>query len=420
MDPGAPTRPAGIDPGAPTRPAGFDPAVLAREAVAGGNPVIPLVGALKAAVPEDGRRWVHRGATSQDVLDSALMVVAARAAGLVLDDLRAVEGALARLAAAHRDTVGAARTLTQHAVPMTMGLRIANRLRGLRRAAARLEDARFALPAQLAGAGGTLASFVELAGPEGAAELPAAFAAELGLAVPDAPWHTTRWPVTELGDALTGVLDALGAIGTDVATLSRTEIGELAEGAGGGSSAMPQKRNPAGSVLLRSAALRAPGLASTLHLAAALAGDERPDGAWHAEWPTLRELLRLALGAAANGRRLAEGLRVDDAAVARNLDATHGAILAERLSLVLGADTAREVLDDLTRRSRGAGGASRDGAGAPTRPTERDLAAVLEARGLDPALADPAGYTGLAGALVDDAVGTAASGILEPEPLEEP
>ena len=208
--------------------------------------------------------------------------------------------------------------------------------------------------------------------------------------MPDAPWHTTRWPVTELGDALVQAVDALGVIAGDVATLSRTEIGELAEGSGGGSSAMPQKRNPARSVLIRSAALRAPQLGATLHTAAALAVDERPDGAWHAEWPTLRELLRVARGAAGNAEQLLAGLTIDADAVARNLALSGGLIVAERLSLeltpVLGAERVAELI-------------AAAGAGA-------DLAELLTAepalRDLDvSALLDPAHYTGLAAQLVD-------------------
>ena len=248
-------------------------------------------------------------------------------------------------------------------------------------------------PAQLGGAGGTLASFVELYGAGVAAELPAAFAAELALAVPDAPWHTTRWPVTELGDALVQAIDAVGVIATDVATLGRTEIGELSEGVGGGSSAMPQKQNPAASVLIRSAALRAPQLGATLHLAAAFAVDERPDGAWHAEWPALRELLRLALGATGTAARLVAGLQVDADAVARNLAQTDGLIVAERLSLALGPVLGKaRVTAIVSAAGRG-----------------EDLAALLRAEpelaGVDlDALLDPAGYTGLADALIERAV----------------
>ncbi len=147
----------------------------------------------------------------------------------------------------------------------------------------------------------------------------------MGLDAPDGPWHTSRWPVTEIGDALVQAIDALGKVAADVATLGRTEIGEVSEGVGGGSSAMPQKQNPAEAVLIRSAALRAPHLAATLHVASALAVDERPDGAWHAEWPTLRELLRLAVGAAAHGSSLLAHLRVDVDAAASNAGGRAGA-----------------------------------------------------------------------------------------------
>jgi len=252
-----------------------DAADLARRAVSGGNPVIPLVGDLRAAVAPADRGWVHRGATSQDIVDTALALVARRAGEQIDFDLRATARSLAALARAHRDVPAAARTLTQHAVPTTLGARFASWLRGVRAARADLAAALTALPAQLGGAGGTLASAVVLSDPATARALPAAFAAQLALASPAAPWHVERRPVTRLGDALVAVTDALGVIAADVATASRTEIGELSEGVGGGSSAMPQKRNPAASVLVRSAALRAPQLAATLHLAAAGAVDER-------------------------------------------------------------------------------------------------------------------------------------------------
>jgi 3-carboxy-cis,cis-muconate cycloisomerase len=385
---------------------GIDAAALAAASVAGGNPVIPLVGQLKDRVPAEARVWVHRGATSQDILDSALMLVGRAAAERILVSLGEIEHALSAFAAAHRDDVAAARTLTQHAVPTTVGLRATTWLRGIRRASERLDAAARALPAQLGGAAGTLASFVEIAGAEAAAALPAAFAHELRLAAPDAPWHTTRWPITEFGDALVQVVDAVGVIAADVATLSRTEIGELAEGSGGGSSAMPQKRNPAASVLIRSAALRAPQLGATLHLASALAVDERPDGAWHAEWPTLAELLSLARGAAAHGAALARGLQVDDVAVARNLALTQGLIVAERLSIVLGPVLGRDAVAGLVAAA--AGGAD---LGAL-------ISSALEGEGAAPidvaALLDPAQYVGLAARLVDQTTGRA------PTPKEAP
>ncbi|MDZ5145206.1 lyase family protein [Microbacterium testaceum] len=362
----------------------LDVDALVRDSVAGGNPVIPLVGALKARVPAEHRGWIHRGATSQDILDTALMVVAQRA---VDQTRRSVANAAVwarQLATAHADEVAAARTLTQHAVPTTIGARAATWARGLERAVTRLEGLVF--PAQLAGAGGTLASFVEIAGSTDAADaLPAAFARVLELDAPDAPWHVTRWPVTEIGDALVQAIDALGKVAADVATLSRTEIGEVSEGIGGGSSAMPQKQNPAEAVLLRSAALRAPQLGATLHLASALAVDERPDGAWHAEWPTLRELLRLAVGASAHGSSLLAHLRVDVEAATVNAALTGGRLVSERLRGVLvpliGVERFADLLDgddDLAPRLR----------------------ALPEAADLDvDALLDPAAYVGLAARL---------------------
>ena len=381
---------------------GVDGTALAAAAVAGGNPVIPLVGRLKERVGVDARLWVHRGATSQDIVDTAAMVVARAVTSRIVAALVHTEVSLRSLARSRRDEVAAARTLTQHAVPTTVGLRAAGWLRGVERARARVDDMQHQLPVQLGGAAGTLASFTEIAGPEAAAALPAAFAHELGLAAPDAPWHTSRWPVTELGDALVQAIDAVGKIAADVATLSRTEIGELAEGAGGGSSAMPQKRNPAASVLIRSAALRAPQLGATLHLASALAADERPDGAWHAEWPTLRELLRLALGATAHAASLVAGLHVDTDAVARNLAATGGLIVSERLSIVLGPVLGAARVAELVTEAAAGGDLAALLAASP------DVAALAAAAGATPEafaadLLDPARYTGLAGRLVDGA-----------------
>ncbi|WP_235038213.1 lyase family protein [Microbacterium sp. 18062] len=390
-------------PGAPCDAAWLPLGVVVAASVAGGNPVIPLVGRLKERVPIESRPWVHRGATSQDILDSALMLVSRRAGAEVQTALRATEQHLAVFAAAHRDDVAAARTLTQHAVPTTVGARAAGWLRGVHRARIRLDAALAALPAQLGGAGGTLAAFVEIGGADAASALPAAFAAELGLAAPDAPWHTTRWPVTELGDALVQAIDAVGKIAADVATLSRTEIGELAEGTGGGSSAMPQKQNPAGSVLVRSAALRAPQLGATLHLASALAVDERPDGAWHAEWPTLRELLRLALGATGTSARLVEGLRVDAGATARNLASTDGLIVSERLSIALTPVLGRDAVSRIVAEAGRGGDLRTLVARALEDAGDRVPDAPHPADEVD-ALLDPARYTGLASAQVDRTV----------------
>ncbi len=382
---------------------GVDGVALAADAVAGGNPVIPLVGLMKNRVSPEAGAWLHRGATSQDILDTALMLIARAATSRIVAALAHTEVSLRSLARSRRDEAAAARTLSQHAVPTTVGARAAGWLRGVARAKTRVEEAQRRLPVQLGGAAGTLASFAEIAGADVAAALPALYARELGLAAPDAPWHTERWPVTELGDALVQAIDAVGKIAADVATLSRTEIGELAEGAAGGSSAMPQKRNPAASVLIRSAALRAPQLGATLHLASALAADERPDGAWHAEWPTLRELLRLALGATAHAATLVAGLHVDTDAVARNLAATRGLIVAERLSIVLGPRIGPERVTRLVADAAGGGDLAAALVGLP------EVTALAAERGVAPDvlvadLLDPARYTGLAGRLVDRAV----------------
>ncbi|MFG6503902.1 lyase family protein [Microbacterium sp. P05] len=369
---------------------GLDPAALAAAAVASGNPVVPLVALLRERVPERARPFLHRGATSQDILDNALLLIARASSARVLTDLRRADVALTRFADEHLDLTAAARTLTQHAVPTTVGARAATWVRGIRRAIARLDAARAELPVQLGGAAGTLASFVADLGADRAAALPAAYAAELDLRPSDAPWQTNRWPITELGDALVQSVDALGVLAADVATLSRTEIAELSEAVGGASSAMPQKANPVASVLIRSAAMRAPQLGATLHLAASLTVDERPDGAWHVEWPTLREVLRLASGAAAHAADLAEGLRVHPDAVARNLALTGGLIVSERLAIVLVPLIGRERFAGLIR-------AASDGG---------DLAALVaalpETAGLDlDELLDPAAYTGLARQSVD-------------------
>ncbi|MDF2991603.1 MAG: adenylosuccinate lyase [Microbacterium sp.] len=382
---------------------GLDVDRLIADSVSGGNPVIPLVGMLKAQVPAAHRSWIHRGATSQDILDTALMMVVRRAMDQVRSSLHIAGHWTRQLAVAHADDVAAARTLTQHAVPTTVGARAATWARGIERAVTRIDALEY--PAQLGGAGGTLASFVEITGSEEtAAALPAAFARAVELDAPDAPWHVTRWPITEIGDAIVQALDALGKFAADVATLSRTEIGEVSEGVGGGSSAMPQKQNPAEAVLIRSAALRAPQLGATLHLAASLAGDERPDGAWHAEWPTLRELVRLALGATRHAASLAAHLRVDASAAARNAGTTGGRLVSERLRGVLvpliGAERFAELLTgdgDLAVRLR----------------------ALPEARGLDvDALLDPHAYVGLAPGLARGG-GAAAAGARDGQDAED-
>ncbi|MFL1430734.1 MULTISPECIES: lyase family protein [unclassified Nocardiopsis] len=324
---------------------------LARAAEGGGNPVIALVGLLRERADGPAAPWVHRGLTSQDVVDTALVLCARDTLAQVRADLRHQVAALSGLARAHRGTVMAGRTLTQHAVPTTFGLRAAGWLGGVLDAADALDRPR--LPVQIGGAAGTRSAVVDLARASGAADpvaaatdLVAGAARRLGLAAA-APWHTSRGTVTALGDALVACTDAWGRVAADVATLSRPEIAEVAEPAAegrGGSSAMPHKRNPVLSVLVRRAALAAPPLASTLHLAAALAVDERPDGAWHAEWATLRTLARRTATAASQTRELLAGLRVDADRMAATAEGAREGLTAEARAITAftGADTRAE------------------------------------------------------------------------------
>ncbi|MFB7306843.1 3-carboxy-cis,cis-muconate cycloisomerase [Streptomyces sp. NPDC056192] len=400
----------------------FDVRDLALRARSGGNPVIPLVVDLMAAVPEDARPYVHRGATSQDILDTAAMLVASRTLATVLDDLEHAAGEVARHATTHRDTQMAGRTLTQHAVPTTFGLKAAGWRALILDARDRLTAVRASLPAQLGGAAGTLAAFSAFSAPAASATaqedteeqeetdgqeevdllaLVGGYARELGLAEPVLPWHTLRTPIADLAGALAFTAGALGKMAADVLTLSRTEIGEVEEEEGGDSSALPHKANPVHATLIAAAARRAPGLAATLYGSLA-AEDERPAGAWHAEWEPLRDLLRLVGGAARDGAALAAGLRVVPYAMRENLQLTDGLIVAERLAAVfadrIGRARAREVLAAAAERAHS---------------ETTDLADVLfdvlreepELAGLDLAeLTDPTRYIGSAGPLTDRAL----------------
>ncbi|MER6537723.1 3-carboxy-cis,cis-muconate cycloisomerase [Streptomyces sp900105755] len=377
-------------------PGRYDVDTLAERARAGGNPVIPLVADLTKAAGAEYGPYVHRGATSQDIMDTAAMLVAARTLDLVLADLDRTALALARSAAEHRDTPMPGRTLTQHAVPTTFGLKAAGWRSLVLDARDRVTRVRESLPAQLGGAAGTLAAF-RAYGAAHAEELPAAYARELGLAAPLLPWHTLRTPVADLAGCLAFTAGALGKIAADVLILSRTEIGEVSEGSGGGSSAMPHKANPVRSTLIAAAARRAPQLAAVLYGSMA-AEDERPAGAWHAEWEPLRDLLRTVGGAARDAAELAKGLRVHPEAMRRNLGLTGGLIVSERLSAelapVLGRARAKELLTELAGRTHSEHRALRE-----LLAEEPDLTDV----DLDD-LTDPAHYTGSAGVLTDRAL----------------
>lgn len=306
-----------------------DIAAIAAAAEDGANPVIPLVALLRQRVPQPTRRWIHLGLTSQDVLDTGLVLAVRDAANRLRADLAAQSRHLGDLARTHRATAMVARTLTQSAIPTTFGVKVAAWLNGLCDAVDTI--ARISTPVQIGGAAGTLAATTEMS----ALVLGVSHATEVAIQLADStadalgldrrpPWHTARAPITAIGDAFAGCTDAWGRIASDVVTLSRPEIGELAEPAApgrGGSSTMPDKNNPVLSVLLRRAALTAPPLAATLHTAAALHNDERADGAWHAEWDTLRTLGRRTVVAASHASELLAGLRIRSDRMAANLAA---------------------------------------------------------------------------------------------------
>jgi 3-carboxy-cis,cis-muconate cycloisomerase len=296
-----------------------------------GNPVPGLVALLRERADDATARWVHRGLTSQDVVDSALMLCLRDALNAITELLTNQVRTLTDLTERHRGTPMLTRTLTQPALPGTAGLKFAGWLSGVLDAA----DGVAALPApavQVGGAAGTMAAATELGGsPEAAARLVGTLAERLGL-VTAPPWHTRRSVLTRAGDALVSCCDAWGRIANDVATGSRAEIGEFTEGFLGGSSTMPHKNNPVLSVLLRRTALTAPPLGATLHAASAAQVDERADGGWHAEWATVRTLARRTVVAASQAADLLAGLRVDTVKAAANLAVAQG-IYAEQQTM---------------------------------------------------------------------------------------
>ena len=380
----------------------FDPAALGRDAVGAGNPVVPLVRALTARVREaagdEAAGWVHYGATSQDVLDTATALVLRDALGAIEQDLRSAADVAAGLADEHRGTLMAGRTLLQQALPTTFGLKAARWLWALHDAANAVDDAAATLPAQLGGASGTLASL----GADGLAVVDA-YARLLGLADPVLSWHTNRLPLIEAVLPVAVAAGVAGKVALDITLLAQTEVGEVAEIAPGrgGSSTLPHKRNPVAAIAARAAAAQAPGLAATL-LAAMPQEHERAAGAWHAEWRPLRELL-ITGGAAVSW--LAESLRtlvVDGDAMRANLDRTGGLLLAERMSTALQPTLGRLKAHDLVEEASKIAMAD----GRPLVDVLLDMPPVTEALGVDGVrkLFDPSDYLGSADAMIDRAL----------------
>ena len=378
----------------------FDLDGIGREGRAAGNPVVALVRALTVAVPGEAARYVHWGATSQDVLDTAAMLVARRALDLIVADLDAVASACAEHAAAQRSTPMAGRTLLQQAVPITFGLKAAGWLVPVVEARRRLRSLRASgLRVQLGGAAGTLA-FLGADGVRVLGEL----ARELDLAEPALPWHTARLPVAELGAALAVTAGTLAKLALDVILLAQTEVAEAAEPGGegrGGSSTMPHKRNPVGATIAVACARRVHALTGVL--TGSMAQEhERAAGAWHAEWESLRDALALTGGAAAAMAEVVAGLEVDAERMRRNLDSTGGLPLAEHVALVLaervGRAEAGRIVAAAAARAVGGGRSLRDELLGDPQLGEQLSPAQIE-RALD-----PSSYLGSAEAFVERAL----------------
>ena len=334
----------------------YDFAALGEAIATAGNSAIPLVKALGkqiAATDAEAERYVHLGATSQDVMDTGLVLQLRQALDLIESDLAQLADALAAQAQRHAATPMAGRTWLQHATPVTLGMKIAGWLGAVTRSRQRLRELKpRLLVLQFGGASGTLAAL-------GAQALPIAqaLAEELQLTLPEQPWHTQRDRVVEFGAVLGLIAGSLGKLGRDISLLMQTEAAEVFEPSApgkGGSSTMPHKRNPVGAAVLIGAATRVPGLVSTL-FSAMPQEHERSLGLWHAEWETLPEICCLVSGSLQQARLLADGLEVDAARMARNLDLTQGLVLAEAVSIVLaqrvGRDTAHYLLEQCCKRA---------------------------------------------------------------------
>ena len=356
----------------------FDAVEVAEAGRAAGNPVEPLARALADAAGDEAGRYVHWGATSQDILDTAAMLVARNVLGLLLESTKAVAADCARLADTHRSTVLAGRTLLTQAVPTTFGSKAAGWLVAIleaRRGLARIRAGGLAV--QLGGAVGTLASL------EGhGLEVLRRLAEELGLQEPLVPWHTNRVRIAELGSALAVAAGSLAKVGLDVALLGQTEVGEVRSTGGGASSTMPQKQNPVGSVLAIACARQVSAHASTL-VEALPQEHERGLGGWHAEWPALSAALAFTGGAAAGARRALEELEVDPERMRANLDEL---AMSERASYLLAERLGRRGAYEAVAEAASSG---------------RPLAEALD---LEPAGLEPSSYLGSADEFVERAL----------------
>lgn len=380
---------------------------LAAAAVAAGNLAIPFVKQLTAAVAArdaEAARYVHWGATSQDIIDTALVLQLRDALREIDAGLVTLGDACAALAATHRDTPMVARTWLQHALPTTFGLKAAGWLDALRRDLRRLDAARAQATAlQFGGAAGTLASLGERA-----PSVIDALARELSLEAPALPWHSHRDRMAEPAAMLGMLTGTLGKMARDISLLMQTEVAEVAEPTGpgrGGSSTMPHKRNPVGCAAVLTAAVRVPPLVATM-LAGMVQEHERALGGWQAEWDTLPQIVTLAAGALRQMGEVVAGLQVDAARMRANLDITHGLILGEAAMLALGDRIGRlpahHLVEQASRRAV-AQGVTLKQALAETLAADAGTAGLLDDATLD-RLSDPANYAGQSARFADAAV----------------
>jgi 3-carboxy-cis,cis-muconate cycloisomerase len=373
---------------------------LADAAASGGNLAIPLVKQLTAQVAQsdkDAAKYVHWGATSQDVIDTGLVLQLRTALDLIDADLAQLADALAQLAEKQRDTPVIGRTWMQHALPTTFGLKAAGWLDAVQRHQERLESLRPRLLAlQFGGAAGTLASL----GEQGL-QVAAALAEDLQLALPDAPWHTQRDRIAEVAAVLGMLVGTLGKMARDISLHMQTDVAEAAEPAAegrGGSSTMPHKRNPVSCAATLAAAVRTPALVSTI-LSGMVQEHERALGGWQAEWDTLPEIVLLASGALQQMRQVAAGLTVDAARMRHNINATHGQIMAEAVTLALGGKIGRMAAHQLVEKA--CHSASQSGQHLrQILALDPAICAELSSDDLD-RLLDPSNYLGQATTFVD-------------------
>ncbi|MBB3331687.1 3-carboxy-cis,cis-muconate cycloisomerase [Halomonas campaniensis] len=334
----------------------FDIDAIAAGIASGGNAAIPFVKQARAALPAELKRYFHQGATSQDVVDSALMLLLKPRLAALDALLRRCRAAAMALMEAHDETVMVGRTLMQQALPITFGVKVAHWAIGLEQARRRLAGVE--LPVQFGGAVGVHSGLEEPGRDDRGLDYMDALAERLGLSAPVLPWHTDRQPVHALGTALDAVAGAAEKLALDVALLTQTEVGEVAEPSAPGmgeSSSMPHKRNPVRCALIRGAARQVHGHATVL-LNAAAQPLERGLGEWHAEWAPLVDSALLLEGALEQAAVLLEGLEVHPEAMQRNLAATGGGIMAEPvaklLAPTLGPDAAKRISAEAAETAR--------------------------------------------------------------------